>query len=52
MDSHKIVTVGDLMNFLVQYNPQTPVFLYNRETETENRILHIDVEHDKMVIYD
>ena len=52
MKSEDIVTVGDLISFLQQYNPDLRVMVYDEEYEWEYPLQHIDVEPDRIIIYD
>jgi len=51
MTSDNIETVQDLINFLLQFDPQKQVFIYDTEWGTENCIQHIDVESDAVIMY-
>jgi hypothetical protein len=51
MKSEDIVTVGDLIAFLLQYDPQKRVMVYDEEGGQENPLQYIDVEDDRIVIY-
>jgi hypothetical protein len=52
MKSEDIYTVGDLINFLLQFDPTKRVMVYDNEYGQDNPLQHIDVEHDKIIIYD
>lgn len=52
MKSEDIYTVGDLISFLLQFDPQKRVMVYDHEYGIDNPLQHIDVEDDKIVIYD
>lgn len=52
MLSEDIYTVGDLINWLLQYDPQKRIYIYDPEYGQENPLQHIDVEPDKIVLYD
>ena len=52
MKSEDIYTVGDLIQFLMQFDPHKRVMIYNNEWEQENPLQHIDIEDDRIVIYD
>lgn len=52
MKSEDINTVGDLIMFLQQFDPNKGVFIYDHEYGTENPLQHIDIEDDRIVIYD
>lgn len=52
MKSEDIYTVGDLITFLLQYDPQKRVMVYDNEYGQDNPLQHIDVEDDRIVIYD
>lgn len=52
MKSEDIFTVGDLINFLLQFNPEKRVMIYDCEYGQENPVRAIDVEDDRIVIYD
>ena len=52
MSSEDINTVGDLIHFLLQFDPQKRVMVYDEEYGQENPLQHIDVEDDRIVIYD
>jgi hypothetical protein len=51
MKAENIVTVGDLINFLLQYDPQKRIMIYNH-FGPDNPLQHIDVEDDRIIIYD
>ena len=52
MDSKDIYTVGDLINFLLQFDPQKRVMIYDEEYGHDNPLQHIDVELDRIIMYD
>jgi hypothetical protein len=52
MKSEDIYTVGDLIHFLLQYDPQKRVMVYNEEWGQENPLQYIDVLEGRIVIYD
>jgi hypothetical protein len=52
MKSEDIYTVGDLINFLLQFDPGLRVMVYDEEYGQDNPLQHIDVESDKIIIYD
>lgn len=52
MTSEEIYTVGDLINFLLQFDPQKRVMVYDNEYGTDNPLQHIDIENDRIIIYD
>lgn len=52
MKSEDIVTVGDLIQFLQQYNPELKVMVYDNEYGLENPLQHIDIETDRIIMYD
>lgn len=52
MDSKDIYTVGDLINFLLQCDPHKRVMVYDEEWGEDNPLQYIDVELDRIIIYD
>lgn len=52
MKSEDINTIGDLIHFLLQFNPGLRVMVYDNEWDHENPLQHIDVEDDRIIIYD
>lgn len=52
MKSEDVITVGDLINFLLQYDPQKLVRVYDNEYGQDNPLQHIDIEDDRIIIYD
>lgn len=52
MTSQEIYTVGDLIRFLLQFDPHKRVMVYDHEYGIDNPLQHIDIEDDKVVIYD
>jgi hypothetical protein len=52
MKSEDVITVGDLITFLLQYDPQKRVMVYDNEYGQDNPLQHIDVEVDKIIFYD
>jgi hypothetical protein len=51
MNATEIYTIGDLIKFLSDFDPNKRVFVYDDEYSMENPLLHIDVEDDRIVIY-
>ena len=52
MKSEDINTIGDLIYFLLQFNPGLRVMVYDNEWGHENPLQHIDIEDDRIIIYD
>ena len=52
MKSEDVNTVGDLINFLLQFDPHKKVMVYDNEYGIDNPLQHIDVEDDKVIFYD
>lgn len=52
MRSEDIYNIGDLINWLLQFDPNKRVFIYDPEYGQENPLQHIDVEDDRIVMYD
>ena len=52
MKSEDIVTVGDLINFLLQFDPQKRVMVYDNEWDHENPLQYIDIQDDRIIIHD
>jgi hypothetical protein len=52
MKSEDVITVGDLINFLLQYDPQKRVMVYDNEYGQDNPLQHIDIETDRVIFYD
>ena len=52
MKPEDINTVGDLIQFLMQFDPSKRVMIYDSEYGQDNPLQHIDVECDKIIMYD
>lgn len=52
MKSEDINTIGDLINFLLQFDPNKKVMVYDAEYGQNNPLQHIDIEDEYIVIYD
>lgn len=52
MKSEEIVTVGDLIRFLSQFDPNKEVRIYDNEYGIDNPLQHIDIEPEYIVMYD
>lgn len=52
MKAEDIYTVGDLINFLLQIDPQKRIMVYDNEYGVDNPLQHIDIEDDRIIIYD
>lgn len=49
MTSKEIYTVGDLINFLLQFDPQKRVMLYDSEAREDTPLYIVD-ENEKIVM--
>lgn len=52
MASNEINNVGDLISFLLQFDPNKKVMIYDNEYGQDNPLQHIDVCDDYIVMYD
>ena len=52
MKSEDVITVGDLINFLLQYDPQKKIMVHDNEYDEDRSLQHIDVEDDRIIFYD
>ena len=52
MKSEDIYTVGDLISYLQNVDPNKRIYVYNAEYGEDNPLQYIDVELDRIIIYD
>lgn len=52
MKDTEVNTVGDLIQFLSQFDPNKKVMIYDNEWGGGNPLEHIDVEDDSVIFYD
>jgi len=52
MKSEDIYNIGDLINFLRQFDPQKRVMIYDSEYGQDNPLQHIDIKDDRIIMYD
>ena len=52
MDSKDIYTVSDLINWLLEQDPNKRIYIYDGEYGEDNPLQHIDVELDRIIFYD
>ena len=51
MESSQIKTVGDLISFLLEIDPNKEIRIYDYEWDIDKPLEHIDVELDTIIIY-
>lgn len=52
MESENIATVGDLIKFLQELDPEKKVLIYDEEWETNNPLQYIVTCADCVILYD
>lgn len=51
MNDTDVKTIGDLIQFLSQFDPNKRVLIYDTEWGISNPLQHIDVEYDRVIFY-
>lgn len=51
MKSEDINTIGDMIQWLMQFDPNKKIHIYDNELDRLCPIQHIDVEDDHIVMY-